>query len=93
MRYFRASDDVYEQARLTLDSAWGHPTADGLTVTCIRPAATAPRDSQGRIILAVHNEFCAFSVAAELLPQLLSSGAVAEIDAATYMAALPVVPL
>lgn len=91
MRYFRANADVYEQARQTLDAAWGHPTADGLTVTCIRPAAIAPRDSQGRIVLAVHDEFCTFSVAAELLPQLLASGAVEEIDAATYAAALPVV--
>ena len=87
MRYFRTtSDAVYEQARLTLDAAWGHvaPT------TCIEPAATAPRDSQGRIVLAVNDEFCAYSVAAELLPQLLANGAVAEIDAATYMAAVNV---
>jgi hypothetical protein len=89
MRYFRtASDSVYEQARLTLDSAWGHvaPT------TCIEPAATAPRDSQGRIVLAVNDEFCAYSVADELLPQLIASGAVEEIDAATYMAAVSVAP-
>jgi hypothetical protein len=85
MRYFRTtSDAVYEQARLTLDAAWGHvaPT------TCIEPAATAPRDLQGRIVLAVNDEFCAYSVAAELLPQLIASGAVEEIDAETYMAAV-----
>jgi hypothetical protein len=85
MRYFcTASDAVYEQARLTLDAAWGHvaPT------TCIEPAATAPRDSQGRIVLAVDDEFCTYSVAAELLPQLLASGAVEEIDVAAYMAAV-----
>jgi hypothetical protein len=84
-RFFRTqSDAVYEQARLTLDETWGHvpPT------TCIEPAATAPRDLQGRIVLAVNDEFCAYSVAAELLPQLLASGAVEEIDAATYMAAV-----
>jgi hypothetical protein len=85
MRYFRTtSGAVYEQARTTLDAAWGHvaPT------TCIEPAATAPRDSQGRIVLAVNDEFCAYSVAAELLPQLIASGAVEEIDAAAYMAAV-----
>jgi len=85
MRYFRtASDSVYEQARLTLDSAWGHvaPT------TCVEPAATAPRDSQGRIVLAVNDEFCEYSVAVELLPQLLASGAVSEIDRETYAAAV-----
>lgn len=89
MRYFRtASDSTYEQARLTLDAAWGLPDDKG-TATCIEPAATAPRDSQGRIVLAVNDEFCTFTVAADLLPQLLASGGVEEIDAAVYRAALP----
>jgi len=88
MRYFRTtSDAVYEQARQTLDAAWGLPNDRG-TVTCIDPAATAPRDLQGRIVLAVDDEFCAFTVAVDLLPQLLASGAVEEIDAATYHAAV-----
>lgn len=83
MRYFRAADVVYEQARLTLDAAWGHapPT------TCIEPAARAPRDAQGRVVLAVADEFCEFSTAADLLPQLLASGAVQEIDRQTFDAA------
>lgn len=89
MRYFRtASDSTYEQARLTLDAAWGLPDDKG-TATCIEPAATAPRDSQGRIVLAVNDEFCTFTVAADLLPQLLASGGVEEIDEAVYRAALP----
>ena len=89
MRYFRtASDAVYEQARLTLDAAFGHPNATTKTVTCIDPAAVAMRDTQGRIILAVNNEFCEYPVARELLPQLLASGAVEEIDEATYQAAV-----
>ena len=91
MRYFRATAAVYEQARLALDAAWGLPNDKG-TATCIEPAATAPRDSQGRIVLAVNDEFCAYSVAADLLPQLLANGAVEEIDAATYMAAVNVAP-
>jgi len=85
MRYFRTdSDEVYEQARLTLDAAWGHEPPK----TCIQPAATAPRDSQGRIVLAVNDEFATYSVAVDLLPQLLASGVVEEIDAATYHAAV-----
>ena len=88
MRYFRtAFDAVYEQARLTLDAAFGHPNATTKTVTCIDPANVAPRDTQGRIVLAVDNEFCEYPVARELLPQLLASGAVEEIDEATYRAA------
>lgn len=83
MRYFRAAETVYEQARLTLDAAWGHepPT------TCIEPAARAPHDAQGRIVVAVADEFCTYSTASELLPQLLASGAVQEIDRQTFDAA------
>jgi hypothetical protein len=89
MRFFRTSvDDVYEQARLTLDAAWGLPDQRG-TMTCIEPAASAPRDAQGRIVLAVNDEFCTYSVAVDLLPQLLASGVVEEIDRETYMAAMP----
>jgi len=83
-RYFRAADDaLYEQVRLGLDAAWGHapPT------TCIDPAAVAPRDADGRIVLAVRSEFAEFPAAEAILPQLLASGAVEEIDAATYQAA------
>jgi hypothetical protein len=94
MRYFRTdSDAVYEQARITLDAAWGHPTPDGHTVTCIQPAATAPRDSAGRIVLAVDDGFCEYTVAVDLLPQLLASGTVVEIAAAEYLAAIPTAPL
>jgi hypothetical protein len=80
-RYFRTADaDLYEQVRLGLDAAWGHqpPT------TCIAPATVAPRDEDGRILLAVREEFATWEPASTLLPQLLASGAVEEIDAADY---------
>ena len=83
--FFRTADDgLYEQVRLGLDAAWGHqpPT------TCISPAAVAPRDSQGRIVLAVKQEFAEFPAAAAILPGLLASGAVEEIGEAVYMAAV-----
>lgn len=84
-RYFRTSDAaLYESIRLQLDAAWGHPTPDGQTITCIDPAAVAPRDSEGRILLAVQPSFVAYEPAATLLPQLLASGAVDEITAAEY---------
>lgn len=89
VRCFRtASDEVYEQARLTLDAAWGHPNPATKTVTCIDPAAVAPRDPQGRIVLAVDDAFCEYSVAVDLLPQLLASGVVEEITEAEYRTAL-----
>lgn len=92
MRYFRTADPaLYESIRLQLDAAWGHPNAD--TVTCIDPAAVAPRDGQRRILLAVNDEFCDYEPAATVLPGLLASGAVEEIDEAEYRAAFPQVPL
>jgi hypothetical protein len=39
-------------------------------------------------VLAVNDEFCKYSVAAEMLPQLLSSGAVEEIAESEYQAAI-----
>jgi hypothetical protein len=91
VRYFRViSDGIYDSLRLQLDAAWGHPAADGGTITCIDPAAVAPHDAQGRVVLAVRSEFCEFSAVSTMLPALLASGAVAEIDEATYRAAMPV---
>lgn len=89
MRYFRTAEaTLYESVRLQLDASWGHPSSDGQTLTCITPAAIAPRDSQGRIVLAVDNVFCEYDAAAAVLPQLIASGAVAEIDREAYMAAV-----
>jgi len=88
MRFFATpSADLYEQTRLSLDSAWGLPNDKG-TVTCINPEAVAPRDIQGRVLLAVADEWCDWEPAATILPQLLASGAVVEIDRAAYHAAI-----
>jgi hypothetical protein len=89
MRYFRAANvALYESIRLQLDAAWGHPTPDGLTETCVDPAAIAPHDSQGRVLLAVRPEFVAFDAVAAILPQLIASGVVEEIDEAAYREAI-----
>lgn len=92
MRYFRclAGDAAYEQARLTLDAAWGHPNPATGTVTCIDPAAVAPHDSAGRIVLAVNDEFCDYPAAASMLEVMLGSGAVEEITEAEYRSVLGV---
>lgn len=93
MKYFRTADDaLYESVRLGLDAVWGHPSPDGRTVTCIDPAAVAPRDVQGRIVLAVNNEFCSYSVVVDLLPQLLAGGGVEEVDDMAYRAAFANAP-
>lgn len=84
-RFFRTADaPKYDAIRLQLDAAWGNepPT------TCITPAADAPRDEAGRIVLAVDHAFCDFPAVANVLPSLLASGAVEEIDEAAYFAAV-----
>jgi hypothetical protein len=87
-RFFRSTDATYESIRLQLDAAWGHGPVAG-TVTCYEPAATAPHDGEGRVVLAVRAEFCEYEAVASMLPQLLAIGAVEEIDEATYRAAMP----
>ena len=85
-RFFRTADAaLYESIRQQLDAAWGHPRPR--TVTCIDPAAVAPRDDQGRILLAVHPSFAEYEPAATLLPQLLAGGEVEEISEAEYQPA------
>lgn len=93
MRCFRTADAaLYESIRRQLDAAWGHPSADGATLTCFDPAAIAPRGEDGRIMLAVNDEFCTYEAVAAVLPELLASGAVEEITEAEYRAALPKMP-
>jgi hypothetical protein len=91
MRYFRclAGDEAYEQIRLTLDAAWDHPNAETKTVTCIDPAEVAPRDTQGRIMLATPESFCDYAAAAQMLASVLSGGVIEEMDAGTYLQELP----
>lgn len=89
MRFFRAATDaVYEQARRTLDAAWGLPNDRG-TETCIAPISLAPRDAAGCPMVAVSDEWCQWEPAGTLLPQLIASGAVAEISEADYKANWP----
>lgn len=89
-RFFRSADHVYESVRAGLDSAWGLPSNG--QETCFAPASIAPHDPQGRVLLAVNEEFCHYEAVAAMLPGLLSSGAVEEIDEATYWASLPPSP-
>lgn len=86
-RYFRASDAIYESVRAQLDAAWGHPNA--LAATCVEPAATAPHDNDGLVVLAVDSSFCEYEAVAAVLPGLLASGAVQEITSGQYAAAMP----
>lgn len=86
-RFFRSSAAVYEAMRTQLDAALGYP--DGTTTTVWEPLASAVRDGQGRCLLAVHAASCERPAVAAVLPDLLASGQVEEVDLATYLAAMP----
>ena len=91
-RFFSAPEETYEMVRTGLDSAWGLPNDKG-TNTCMRPLSdNPPRDSQGRVIVAVQSDWCQWEPATEMLPQLLASGAIQEITEAAYLASLPESP-
>jgi hypothetical protein len=87
-RFFRSNDAVYESIRAQLDAAYGYPSVETKTLTSITPAADAPHDSHGRVYLAISADYCDYNLPAELLPQLLASGAVEEITEADYQAAV-----
>jgi len=95
MRFFRclAGDEAYEQIRATLDVAWGHPNAVTKTSTCIDSASVAPRDTQGRIMLATSEAFCEYAASEQMLASVVSSGVIEEIDAATYLQELQHTPV
>ena len=87
LRFFRIPSEAnYEAIRLELDAEWGHGPGTG-TDTCVDPASVAPRDEQGRILLAVDERFLAYEAVAARLPALLAAGVVEEVSEATYRAA------
>lgn len=92
-RFFAAPEEVYELVRTTLDSSWSLPNEKG-TRTCMRAASdNAPRDAHGRIMVCVHSDWCNWEPAASMLPQLLGSGMIEEIDEAKYLQELPQIPV
>jgi len=75
-RFFRTSPEAYEAIRTAMDSASGFPNA--AATTWFAPASEAPRDAQGRCLIAA-------------IPPIASHFAVTgaeEITAEDYAAAL-----
>lgn len=84
MRCFRfSSDAAYEQVRAALDTAFGYPSP--AAETTIAPTEFAPRDTQGRIVLALKDSIFDAAVAAGVLPW--QGAGVSEITEAAYRAA------
>jgi hypothetical protein len=52
------------------------------------PAAIAPADAAGRVVVAVHDEWCQYAAVEAVLPGLLASGDVVEISESEYRAAV-----
>ena len=87
MIYLRSNAVVYEAARAQMDAARGLPSRGQMT--SFTPAASAPTDAQGRVMLGLRESDLTAPGAEGLLDQLMATGAVEEIDAATYLAAMP----
>ena len=91
-RYFKtSSDQVYEAVRTHLNEQWGLPNDLG-TATCFASADNGIRDESNALCLAVSQEWCDHADVAAILPTLLSSGDVEEIDQQMYLAVLPSSP-
>jgi hypothetical protein len=91
MRYFRSTPAVYGAICAQLDAAYGYPNAETKTARTLPLAADLPSDGQGRVYLAIAADYCEYNLPSEMLPQLIASGAVEEVDEAAYLAVVPVV--
>lgn len=93
MRYFRATPAVYASICSQLDAAYGYPNAETKTERTLPLANDLPIDGQGRVHLAIDSAYCDYILPSQLLPDLIASGAVEEIQEADYKAVLPWKPL
>lgn len=91
MRYFRSTPAVYGSICTQLDAAYGYPNAETKTERALPLVADLPADDQARVYLAISAAYCDFNLPAEMLPQMIASGAVGEVTAAVYEALLPAV--
>jgi len=88
IRYFRSTAAVYSGICGELDLAYNYPNPATKTQRTLPPEAELPHDRQGRVYLSVDAAYCQFILPGQMLPGLLASGAVEEIDEATYRAAV-----
>jgi hypothetical protein len=88
MRYFRSSPAVYQAVCSQLNAAYGYPNAATKTDRALPLAGELPSDVQGRVYLLVPDEQCYYVLPAQMLTELLASGAVEEITPEQYRAAV-----
>ncbi len=92
MRHFRSTPAVYADICAQLDAAYGYPNPETKTERTLPLSSSLPTDESGHVYLAISAEYCEYVLPSQLLPELLASGAVEEIDAETYQASLPTLP-
>jgi hypothetical protein len=72
-----------------LDAAYGYPNAVTKTLRALPLVSELPTDSSGRVYLAVDAQYCDYILPSQMLPELIGSGAIEEIDAGAYLQELP----
>lgn len=85
-RFFCSSPAVYSQVLAALDAAWAFPK-NGFD-HCFLPLPYAPH-KDGMAYLAIQAADADMEPAAEMLSELLASGAVVEVTQSEYRAAMP----
>jgi len=88
-RYFRSTDETLDSVRQMLDAEWQYPNDATKTATSLPAAADCPHDSQGRVYLAVDDAYCQYALPSQILPSLIESGNVEEINESQYLAVIP----
>ena len=86
MRYFRSAPAVYLFICQQLDAAYEYPNTATKTERALPVVGDLPADDQGRVYLAIAAEYCKYELPSRMLPQLISGGAIEEIDSVTYLA-------
>lgn len=87
MIFLRATADVYEQARATMDAVRGLPSKGQLT--SFTPAADAPTDGEGRVYLALRESDTTAPGANQTIADMVAAGYVEVVTEADYRASLP----
>ena len=83
MRYFRANEAAYEQARAALNQAWGLPQLG--TETSLPRASACLRDDAGRVYVSVDDWMCDLPPAPDVLSQAFAAGVAEEITEAEML--------
>ena len=89
-RFFVLTVQVYEQVRAGLDAAFQHP--NGKAITCLPPAADAPKWTDGKPIATVLSSQCAWPEVSGMIAQLTGTGAAQEITAEQFHSSRPQLP-